>query len=56
MTPAHAKMFLNALQDNMQKFEDKHGEINLPQRQSLADQLFGSVKPTTDEDDDEQPE
>lgn len=56
MTPAHAKMFMNALQDNIQKFEDKHGEINLPQRQSLADQLFGSVKPTSDEEDDEQPE
>lgn len=53
MTPTHAKMFLNALEDNVKKFEDKHGELNLPQRQSLADQLFGSIKPASDEDDDE---
>lgn len=53
MTPTHAKMFLNALEDNVNKFEDKHGEIDLPQRQSLADQLFGTVKPAGEEDDDE---
>lgn len=51
MTPTHAKMFLNALQDNVNKYEDKNGEIELPQRQSLADQLFGSIKPTTEDDD-----
>ncbi len=53
MTPTHAKMFLKALDENVTKFEDKHGEITVPQRQSLADQLFGAVKPTSDEDDDE---
>jgi len=54
MTPTHAKMFFNALEDNMVKFEDKHGEIDLPQRKSLADQLFGSINPTSDEDDDDE--
>ena len=58
MTPTHAKLFLKALEDNMQKFEEKHGEVELPQRPSLADQLFGSIKPSSDdneeyEDDDE---
>lgn len=54
MTPTHAKMLLNALTDNINKFEDKHGEINLPQRTSLADQLFSNIKPSNeDEDDDE---
>lgn len=53
MTPTHAKMFLNALTDNMRKYEDKHGEIDVPQQQSLADQLFGGIKATSDGDDDE---
>lgn len=53
MTPTHAKMFLKALEDNMQKFEEKHGEVELPQRPSLADQLFGAIKPNQDEDEDE---
>ncbi len=47
MTPANAKLFLNALNENLTKFEEKHGEISLPpQPVSLADQLFGSIKPT----------
>ena len=51
MTPAHAKMLLDALQDNMQKYQAKHGEIKTPQRRSLAEQLFGGVKPDADDDD-----
>lgn len=27
MTPEHAKRLLNALQDNIQKFESKHGKV-----------------------------
>jgi Protein of unknown function (DUF3467) len=54
MTPTHAKMFLKALEDNMQKFEEKHGEVELPQRPSLADQLFGAIKPTQDDNGDEE--
>lgn len=46
MTPANAKMFLRALQTNMERFEAVQGEIQVPpQPASLADQLFGAVKP-----------
>ncbi|MGB1286278.1 MAG: DUF3467 domain-containing protein [Aggregatilineales bacterium] len=52
MTPAHAKLFLNALQDNMGRFEAKHGDINTPPRpQSLAEQLFGGVPGSGEGDD-----
>ena len=51
MTPSHAKRFLKALSENIQKFEDKHGEIVIPQKQSLADQLFGGIKPSGEDDD-----
>ncbi|MCY4539827.1 MAG: DUF3467 domain-containing protein [Chloroflexi bacterium] len=53
MTPTHAKLLLQALQENLQKYETKHGEIVAPQRQSLADQLFGAVKPEQEDDEDE---
>lgn len=46
MTPANAKLFLQALEQNLDRFEDKHGEITLPPKPiSLADQLFGGLKP-----------
>lgn len=51
MTPANAKAFLTALQTNLERFEQKHGEIKLPPKpNSLADQLFGGVR--SDDDDD----
>ena len=53
MTPTHAKLLLQALQENLQKYETKHGEIVAPQRQSLAEQLFGAVKPEQEDDEDE---
>lgn len=44
MTPVHAKMLLGALAENIRRYEDKHGEIELPARPaSLADQLFSNV-------------
>lgn len=50
MTPANAKLFLKALETNLQRFEEKHGEISLPpQPVSLADQLFGSIRPHDEE-------
>ncbi|PJF23447.1 MAG: DUF3467 domain-containing protein [Phototrophicales bacterium] len=53
MTPANAKAFLNALQQNLERYEEKHGEIKLPPRPpSLADQLFSNFK--TDENDENQ--
>ena len=53
MTPVHSKLFLHALQENLQKFEAKHGEIGTPSRQTLADQLFGGVRVNPDDADDE---
>ncbi len=49
MTPSNAKLFLQALQANLARFEEKHGEIATPaQPTSLADQLFGTIKPPED--------
>lgn len=54
MTPANAKSFLHALQKNLQNFEAKHGEIELPPRPtSLADQLFKNVRLDDDDDSDD---
>lgn len=53
MTPVHAKLFLNALGDNIQRFENKNGEIALPERTTLADQLFKGVSNADDEADDD---
>jgi hypothetical protein len=44
MTPTSAKQFLKAMQENIEKYESNHGEIDIPLRpQSLADQLFGGI-------------
>lgn len=52
MTPANAKLFMQALQSNLERFEAKHGAISLPAKPvTLADQLFGGVKPDDDSDD-----
>lgn len=50
MTPTHSKLFLNALQENITKYETSHGVLQTPPRQTLADQLFGSVKAADDDD------
>lgn len=45
LTPANAKMLLKALEENIARYEETHGEIKLPLRMpSLAEQLFGSVR------------
>ncbi len=50
MTPANAKLFLQALQQNLDRFEAKQGPITLPPTPpSLADQLFRSLKPEDEE-------
>ncbi|MCD6276838.1 DUF3467 domain-containing protein [candidate division WOR-3 bacterium] len=33
MTPQHAKLLMNALEDNIRKFEEKFGEIKLVQEE-----------------------
>jgi hypothetical protein len=40
MTAHNAKLLLRALKEHMARFEAQHGEINLPEGTSLADQLF----------------
>jgi hypothetical protein len=51
MTPAGAKAFLNALRQNLERYEQKYGEIEVPAPPaSLADQLFGSIKAEDDSD------
>lgn len=42
MAPQHAKAYMLALKDNINKFEEKHGEIKSPGQESF--QEFG-VKP-----------
>ena len=50
MTPIHAKMFLQALGENVKRYEDKFGEIEVPKRPpSLADQLFQGMSNEGDE-------
>ena len=54
MTPMHAKLFLQALQENIERFEGQFGEIEVPKRPaSLADQLFGSVQQNGGDDDEQ---
>jgi hypothetical protein len=46
LTPQNAKLFMRALENNLMRFEEKNGEIEVPpQPLSLADQLFGTIKP-----------
>ncbi len=55
MTPTHAKLFLQALQDNIDRFEGNFGEVTVPQRPaSLADQLFSNVQNNQDSDNEDE--
>ena len=46
MAPQHAKAFLGALNENIKKFESKHGVFNIPKRED-GFSAFG-VKPPKD--------
>jgi Protein of unknown function (DUF3467) len=51
MTPTNAKLFLKALETNLERFEKTHGEISVPPpAPTLADQLFGRIKPEDDKE------
>jgi hypothetical protein len=53
MTPTNAKALLSALQQNLDRFEDKNGEIKLPPKPTtLADQLFGNIGQENSDDGD----
>jgi hypothetical protein len=45
MSPLSAKLFLNALADNLGKYEAAFGEITIPQKHSLAEFLFKPPSP-----------
>src|SRR5690606_3289487 len=49
MTPSSAKSLLRALSQQVENYENKHGEIALPP--SLADQLFSTIKGEAGEED-----
>ena len=40
MSPTAMKLFLHAMSENIKRYESKFGEISLPMKQSLADDLF----------------
>ena len=48
MSPLSAKLMLQALSENLTKYETTFGEIKVPQKQSLADFLFNP--PEKDQD------
>jgi len=48
MTPQHTKMLLNALKDNIEKYEKKFGEIKIAGDQPSG-QMFGFQPPSKDE-------
>ena len=45
MSPLSAKLFMNALAENISRFESAFGEIVLPGNSSLAEHLFRPQKP-----------
>jgi hypothetical protein len=40
MTPTNAKLVYRALGEHIERFEAQYGEIKIPEKTSLADQLF----------------
>lgn len=51
VSPLSAKLMLNALSENLAKYEAQFGQIVIPQKQSLADFLF---RPPNKEDETEE--
>ncbi len=45
MTPMNAKLLLNALAENLERFESQFGPIVIPQGGNIADQLFRPPQP-----------
>lgn len=48
MTPTNAKALSRALDGHLKRYEDKYGEIHVPEGPSLADELFGSLSSSQD--------
>ena len=53
LSPLSAKLLIRALTDNLAKYETQFGEIDIPQRQSLADFLFRPPDKDAEQDEDE---
>ena len=53
MSPMHAKLLHAALSQNLAKYEQQFGEIRVPKRTSLADELFRFKAGGDEEDDDD---
>ena len=45
MTPMNAKLLLNALAENLERFEAQFGPIVIPQGGNIAEQLFHPPQP-----------
>ena len=45
MTPMNAKLLLNALSENLERFEGQFGPIVIPQGGNIAEQLFHPPQP-----------
>lgn len=45
MSPTAMKLFLHAMAENIKRYETKFGQINIPGKHSLADDLFRSNNP-----------
>jgi hypothetical protein len=48
MSPIGAKMFYRALGENLSRYENAFGEINLPGDSTLANSLFRNIHPPDD--------
>jgi hypothetical protein len=48
MSPIGAKMFYRALGENLGRYENAFGEINLPGDSTLANSLFRTIQPPDD--------
>jgi hypothetical protein len=45
MSPLSAKLLLRALQENLARYENSFGEINVPLSSTLAENLFKGLQP-----------
>lgn len=56
MSPMHAKMLQQALAQNLANYEQKFGQIRVPQQNSIADQFFRFPQSDSDDDQDDEPD
>lgn len=54
MSPTAAKLFLQAMAENLSRYESKFGEISIPGKHSLADDLFRPNQKDDPKDSDEE--